>query len=67
MARTQDMKALRQRLLDQGFAVERTRNGHYKVIAPDGRKVQIAHSPTCNRSVLNAVTRLKRIGFDQAA
>lgn len=64
MSRTKEMKALRQRLESQGFDVAVARNGHYRVVAPDGRKCQIASTPRENRGVLNAITRLKRIGYD---
>lgn len=63
MPRTKEMKDLRKRLESQGFAVEIAKNGHYKVVAPDGQKCQIAATPRENRGVLNAITRLKRIGF----
>jgi hypothetical protein len=63
MARLRDMKQIREALAAQGFAVERVRNGHYRVIAPTGAKVQIAATPSDHRAVLNSVTRLRRIGF----
>jgi predicted RNA binding protein YcfA (HicA-like mRNA interferase family) len=63
MSKGRDMQELRARLNAQGFTVERVRNGHYKVTAPTGRKAQIAATPGNNRAVLNAITRLKRIGF----
>ena len=66
MARSSEMKALCKRLTAQGFDVAIARNGHYKVVAPDGRKCQIAATPRENRGVLNAITRLKRIGYDPA-
>lgn len=67
MSKASDMKRLRAALIAQGFTVEQARNGHYRVIAPTGGKCQIAATPGSNRAVLNAVTRLKRIGFDPRA
>lgn len=66
MARTTDIKELRAHLEKQGFHVEVAKNGHYRVIAPDGRKIQIAATPRYPRAVLNAITRLKRIGYNPA-
>lgn len=63
MARTSDMKVLRQHLVDQGFEVTVAKSGHWWVIAPSGKKCQIASTPRNNRAVLNAITRLKRLGF----
>lgn len=63
MARTSEMKDLRRQLVEQGFHVCQMKSGHWQVIAPDGQKCQIASTPRQHRGVLNAVTRLKRIGF----
>lgn len=63
MPRTTEMKRLREQLVAQGFSVEMCRSGHYRVVAPDGRKCCIAATPRYSRGVLNAVTRLKRIGY----
>lgn len=62
------MKDLLGRLTKQGFSVEVANNGHYRVTAPCGRqKAQISSTPRDRRTVLNAITRLKRIGFDHRA
>jgi hypothetical protein len=57
------MRRLRAALIAQGFTVEMAKSGHYRVIAPSGAKCQIPATPRHNRAVLNAVTRLRRIGF----
>lgn len=51
-------------LRKQGFTVEIVKNGHYKATAPDGQSCQFARSPSRATSVRNAVTRLKRIGYE---
>lgn len=63
MPRNSEMKDLRQRLVDQGFQIRVVKNGHWQVVAPDGRKCQIASTPKYSTGVLNAITRLKRIGY----
>lgn len=63
MAGKKEMKELRDRLVAQGFKVERARNGHYKVTAPNGRKVQICGTPSDWRGVLNTETQLARMGY----
>jgi len=64
MASTHDVKALRQALEAQGFTVEKARNGHWRVTAPNGRaRMQMAASPSDRRGLLNTVSRLKRIGY----
>jgi hypothetical protein len=65
MSRTKEIRDLLSRLRKQGFLVARVQNGHWSVINPDtGQSCQIPHSPRQSRGVLNATTRLKRIGFD---
>ena len=67
MAGKQDMERLRKALLTQGFTVERARNGHWKVVAPSGAKMQMAYSPSDHRGVLNTISRLKKMGYRPAA
>jgi hypothetical protein len=62
--RKSDMKKVRDSLAEQGFAVELVNNGHWKVTSPDGQRTcQIAATPRESRAILNAITRLKRIGY----
>lgn len=58
-------------LRSQGFTVELAKNGHYTVQCPDKmvlppgarRKIQIPATPSIERTVLNTITRLKRMGY----
>jgi hypothetical protein len=56
------MDAVLRRARKAGSTVERAGNGHWKVTSPTGGCVQVAFSPGCSRGVLNAVTRLRRVG-----
>lgn len=58
-----EIKELRKQLRQQGFDVAPARNGHWQVVAPNGRKCQIPSTPKGGRTLLNVVTRLRRIGF----
>jgi len=62
MSRAQEMKELRKKLVAQGFTVFLTKCGHY-CVEKDGKKCHIAATPSQSRAVLNAITRLKRIGY----
>jgi RIO-like serine/threonine protein kinase len=65
------IQAIIVRLEEQGFTVELAKNGHYsvtcpeKIILPPGarRRIQIPQTPSIERTVLNTITRLKRIGY----
>ena len=64
MPRNRETADLCQRLQEQGFRVQKAKNGHWKVQNPEtGQKCQIAATPRYSRGVLNMVTRLKRIGY----
>lgn len=67
MARTNEIRDLIRSLESQVFTVEMAKSGHWKVSAPahlGGKKCQIAATPRQQRGVLNAITRLKRIGYE---
>ena len=51
------------RLEKQGFGVERTGSGHWKVTAPDGGMTVIGFSPS-SRGLKESVKRLKDLGFE---
>ncbi|MFE1785623.1 hypothetical protein ACFW9F_24380 [Streptomyces sp. NPDC059506] len=58
-----EVRQLLKKLARQGFDVELTRNGHYKVYW-DGRFVgTLAGTPSDHRSLKNSVANLKRAGF----
>ncbi len=61
MSRT-DTRQLLKQLIKAGHKVERANSGHWIVYCPDGAKVQIAHSPSDRRSLLNSKSRLRRHG-----
>jgi hypothetical protein len=64
MGKTRDINQLIRVLRDQGARVERARCGHWKVTnTSTGRTAQIPATPKNDRAVLNAVTRLRRIGL----
>ena len=65
MANKDDVKRLVERLRTQGFEVELGRRcGHWKVRNPaTGRKVTISQSPSDRRTLLNDISRLKKIGY----
>lgn len=60
-------KELRQLLREarrQGWRVERTKKGHYKLWPPDGGPPEILPgTPSDWRSLKNAIARLRRRGF----
>lgn len=48
----------------QGWRVERTKKGHYKLYAPDGKNIVTAPgTPGRGRAVANLVSQLRRYGF----
>lgn len=59
-----DYKALDSALLDQGWALEATKEGHTRAVPPD-RNQQIVHYSSSNdpRAFKNAVSQLRRSGF----
>lgn len=60
---TKYMRELMRDLSKQGFEVSVARSGHYRVQAPTGATCHVAVTPGSRRSVLNQITRLKRIGY----
>ena len=65
MAHKDEVRRLVARLRDQGFEVELgKRCGHWKVRNPEtGRKCTIAQTPSDRRTMLNDISRLRRIGY----
>lgn len=59
-------------LREQGFTVTLAKNGHYTVDCPSNvttppgqrRRIQIPATPSIERTVLNTITRLKRMGYN---
>ncbi len=64
MSNKKELIPLLRKLREQGFDVDIARGStHYRVVAPDGRKCNIAYTPRSTRGLKNIVTRLKRIGY----
>lgn len=60
-----DAKKLVKALEEQGFEVEMTKNSHYTVRGPDGRRVAtLDGTPSDPRGWLNTIARLRRAGFE---
>jgi hypothetical protein len=48
----------------QGWRVEKTRSGHWKLYAPNGRDIVIASgTPSSHRSVEATIAKLRQYGF----
>lgn len=64
MSKRRDMQEIIRALEKEGAIVTRGRGGHYKVRNPETRRsVNIPSTPCDGRSVLNAVSRLRKIGL----
>ena len=64
MSKRRDIVQIIQVLESEGAFVRRTSSGHYKVRNPEtGRSVNIPATPGNERSVLNSVSRLRKIGL----
>jgi len=57
-----DLAALERQLRPQGWAVERTRNGHLRFVGPNDVVVTSSSTPSDTRSMRNLKARLKRSG-----
>lgn len=61
---SKDLRKVIKALEAQGFSVEKTRNGHYKVRNAQGELVcTMAGTPSDGRSFLNSLAALRRAGF----
>src|SRR5690348_5523052 len=58
-----DVRRLVRDLVDQGFAVRRTRSGHVQVLRGGVVVAVLPGTPSDWRSLRNAVARLRRAGF----
>lgn len=63
MSRAETMKLVKD-LRKQGFEVERTGSGHWKVHGPDGEKVVMGFSPNSG-GLHRTLKRLQAIGYKQ--
>lgn len=65
MTKRSDISRLTKQAVEQGFTVERSKSGHWKITNPNtGRMVFIPSTPSDWRAVLNAASTLKKIGFE---
>jgi hypothetical protein len=63
MALIKELKALLSLAEDQGWRVSRTNNGHYKLIAPNGKIVFTSSTPSDNRAIKNIERDLRSGGL----
>jgi predicted RNA binding protein YcfA (HicA-like mRNA interferase family) len=64
MSKRREMMEIIRVLEGEGAEVTRSRGGHFKVRNPEtGRSINIPATPCNERSVLNAMSRLRRIGL----
>lgn len=62
--RRKDFRSLNSALLEQGWTLEATNNGHTKAIPPDRDKQIVLYSPSSDpRAFKNVLHRLRRSGF----
>lgn len=65
MADRKNLERLIGVLVEQGFDVQRTRKGHFTVRTADGEYVTtLAGTPSDSRGTKNALSALRRHGFD---
>ena len=64
MSNTSDMKKLVRLLRKLDVTVERTRNGHWAALCPDGTRVVFATTPSDHRAIANTRSALRRHGVD---
>lgn len=59
-----EFKRIREASIEQGWRWDRTNNGHWKGLAPDGKTI-VVHSgtPSDHRGLRNALSRMRRVGF----
>lgn len=58
-----DLRALKKKLIEQGFEVTPTKNGHH-VVRKDGQRVaHFGSTPSDHRAMANLLAFLRRAGF----
>jgi len=59
-----DIKRIIQEAKDQGFTVSKSKSGHIKWHAPDGKSIVVSSgTPSDSRAMANMKSRLKRVGL----
>lgn len=61
---TKEMKKLFKYVRDQGWDVERRRNGHWAITGPEGDKVFCSGTPSDHRAIQNIKKDLSKAGLD---
>ena len=56
-----DIRVLLRKAVKAGAVVER-RNGHTRIICPNGAKVTVSGSPSCPHAAKNAARELRKYG-----
>jgi predicted RNA binding protein YcfA (HicA-like mRNA interferase family) len=64
MAASKDFKKMLREAQRQGWRVEQTKGGHWRLYAPDGEHiVHAAGTPSDTRSLDNTLAQMRRYGF----
>lgn len=59
-----DFKEVRREAERQGWRVELTPGGHWRLYAPDGKNiVHAAQTPSDHRNLANVIAQMRRYGF----
>jgi predicted RNA binding protein YcfA (HicA-like mRNA interferase family) len=61
MGSKKDVMRVINEVASAGWLVERTRGGHFRLVAPGGQSVIAASTPSDPRALLNMKSRIKRI------
>lgn len=64
MSTDKDFKKVIKAAEQQGWRCERTRNGHWRLYAPDGKNiVHAAGTPSDRRGLDNTIAKMRQYGF----
>lgn len=64
MAQDKDFKKVRKEAVKQGWRVEMTKNGHWRLYAPGGENtVHAPGTPSDHRGLKNTIAQMRRYGF----
>lgn len=59
-----DFKKVLDQATKQGWRVEQTKGGHWRLYAPDGEHiVHAASTPSDHRALANTIAQMRRYGF----
>ena len=64
MASKKDTKELLKEAEGQGWRIEKTKGGHWRVFSPDGAGiVYVASTPSDHRGFKNTIAKMRQYGF----